>query len=235
MVNEITKHIHEENLNEVLNRYNHTTANIGTYKSLLTTPGMIILKAINDVIDTQSQEQVKHFEKTALLASLFARHLDLSAEEKHNLVLLAKYHDIGKINISQNILNKPSRLNDEEWEIMKQHPVYSYNILKAIPGMQQVAIGALCHHERFDGTGYPAKVSGINIPVLSRIISILDTYEVLTSGRVYRKAVSKAEALEEIKRCSGTQFDPTFVDLFIEFATKQNKVKGFLQTSKDFT
>lgn len=229
MIKNMLTKLNNENKIEVLNEYERLAEIVKTNKSTLTLTskkkGILLLKAIDSVISDKSKEQINHLEKTAELASLFATELNLNSQNKRDLVLLARYHDIGKVNISKDILNKPSKLNDEEWKQIKNHPIYSYEILNTFPDLKEVALGALSHHERFDGTGYPAQLVGEEIPILSRVISVLDTYEVLTSGRVYRKAISQEDALAEIKRCSGTQFDPKIVNVFEKFITKTNEAE----------
>lgn len=231
MIYKLVEQLNHENFREVVSEYN-TLANLEVKKQKekrLTSAvsSRLFLIAINNVMEKQSQEQVTHVEKTAEIAASFANELNLSKQDKLSLVLIAKYHDIGKINISKDILNKPGKLNDEEWQKIKEHPTYSYNILSVFPSFEKVANGALAHHERFDGTGYPNRTVGKNIPYLARIISILDTFEVLTSGRVYKAPVSVNDALTELKRCSGTQFDPELVNQFTNFITKTHTQDDF--------
>lgn len=211
-------HLNNENLDEVLKEYENLQRVIAKNQDLL------FLKSITNVLEKCCLEQVNHLFETAQLAFKFAQHLNLTEKEKNDLVMLAKYHDIGKVNIKKSILTKPGKLNDHEWQEIKQHPLYSFQILNTMQGLDNVALCALHHHERFDGTGYPAQLAGTSIPLLSRIVSIIDTYEVLTSGRVYKKAVTKQEAIKEIVRCAGTQFDPFIVNEFINFLNKEKSI-----------
>ncbi|HAL73528.1 MAG TPA: hypothetical protein DCM45_00370, partial [Clostridiales bacterium] len=128
-------------------------------------------------------------------------------------------HDIGKIGIPDAILQKPTRLSRDEWEIMKRHTEKGFDLAKSTPELNNISEFILHHHERWDGSGYPAGLSGTKIPKLSRILSVIDAYDVITNTRPYKKAQSKAEAIEEIKRCAGSQFDPEIVDVFIEIMT----------------
>ena len=144
-----------------------------------------------------------------------------------NVVLAAPLHDIGKIKIPDSILNKPGRLTDQEYEVIKKHAVYGANIIKKTiyslenKDYSDVAYNiAKHHHERYDGKGYPDGLSGENIPLEARIMALADVYDALVSDRVYKKAMSKEEALAIIAEGRGTQFDPLLADLFIECANE---------------
>ena len=125
-------------------------------------------------------------------------------------------HDIGKIGIPDRVLNKPARLTDEEYEIMKSHVQRGAEILKNFTLIDHVAEGALYHHERYDGTGYLHGLKGEEIPLNARIIGIADAFDAMTANRVYRKKLDFEYVLEELKRGSGTQFDPRIVDIMLE-------------------
>ena len=124
-------------------------------------------------------------------------------------------HDIGKIGIPDAILNKPSRLTDEEFDIIKKHPMIGGEILKDIHMIEHVQEGALFHHEKFDGSGYPTGIQGNSIPLYARIVCIADSYDAMSSDRVYRKRLTTEEIIAEFKRCRGKQFDPQLTDVFI--------------------
>lgn len=142
--------------------------------------------------------------------------LNLTYQELNNLNLLAKVHDLGKVGIPDNILFKPSALNAAEWEIMKLHPEKGFRIAIAAPDLTGIADLILKHHERWDGTGYPIALKGKEIPLECRILSVADTFDAIINDRPYSKARSKEEALAEIIRCSGTQFDPEVVEVFLK-------------------
>ncbi|RMG58223.1 MAG: response regulator [Deltaproteobacteria bacterium] len=125
-------------------------------------------------------------------------------------------HDLGKIGVPESILNKPSRLTDDEFEVVKKHPLLGVKILEPIEFLRGVFPIILHHHERFDGRGYPSGLKGEKIPLEARVIAVADTFDAMTSTRAYRKALSAEEAIAEIKRCSGTQFDPDIARLFID-------------------
>jgi len=114
------------------------------------------------------------------------------------------------------ILSKPGKLSDEEWVEMKKHPEVGYRIAQATSELVPIAKYILCHHERWDGKGYPQGLIGEKIPLLSRILAIADSFDAMTNDRSYRVAMTKEEAIEEIRRCSGTQFDPFIARVFIE-------------------
>ena len=125
-------------------------------------------------------------------------------------------HDIGKIAIDENILNKPGKLTDEEWEEVKRHPEIGYRILSTVNDMSEMAGYVLAHHEKWNGTGYPKGLKGEEIPLQSRIITIADSYDAMTSERSYRNALSEEDAIEELKVNAGIQFDPELVKVFVE-------------------
>ena len=124
-------------------------------------------------------------------------------------------HDIGKIGIPDSILNKPGRLTDEEYRLVKEHPAIGAEIVKQVKALEPVASIILQHQERWDGKGYPYGMKGEDIPMEARIISVLDAYDAMTSDRSYRKALPVQTAIAELKRCSGTQFDPKVVNAFL--------------------
>ena len=166
----------------------------------------------------KSNETEEHAERLADLSVRLGRAIGLPEEKMDELVLVATLHDIGKISIDQNILNKPGKLSAEEWRKMKKHPEVGSRIANATPELRHVSEYILYHHERWDGTGYPEGLSGENIPLISRIVSIADAYDAMTSDRAYRKALSHKEALLEISSNAGKQFDPELARSFVEIA-----------------
>ena len=164
-------------------------------------------------IDYMTEE---HARRTQDLARRIGRSLKISQNLLDDLVLLAALHDIGKIAIPKDILTKPDDLLLEEWSIIKKHPEIGYRIAKSSPELFPIADAILAHHEWWDGSGYPQGLKGEEIPLISRIIAIIDAYDVLTHDRPYKKRVSEETALNELKRCAGTQFDPELVEIFIQ-------------------
>lgn len=151
--------------------------------------------------------------------------LHIKGDDLVELELAGLYHDIGKISIPDSILNKPGKLTEEEFEVIKTHTEVGYQILRAADEYSDLAEHALSHHERWDGTGYPRGLKAEQIPLFSRIISIADSYEAMTADRPYRKAMNQEIAIEEIIRCSGSQFDPKIANIFINDVLKYNKHK----------
>jgi HD-GYP domain-containing protein (c-di-GMP phosphodiesterase class II) len=142
--------------------------------------------------------------------------LNLSEMELYELELFVTLHDLGKVGIDDRILTKPGRLTPEEWEEMKKHPEIGYRIAVSSPELAPIADLILSHHERWDGRGYPRGLEGENIPLLARILTIADAYDAMTEDRVYRNAMTKEDAIAEIKRNSGEQFDPVIVESFMK-------------------
>jgi two-component system cell cycle response regulator len=158
----------------------------------------------------------RHLDGVAHLAAIFGRQLNLDAEEIDVLVRAAELHDIGKIAIPDEILHKDGELTDEEWELMRKHPKIGERVLDAAPALGPVASLVRSTHERWDGEGYPDRLAGRDIPLGARAILICDAYNAMTEGRPYRPPTSSEEAVEELRRGSGTQFDPELVKCFAE-------------------
>ncbi|MEN6324743.1 MAG: PAS domain S-box protein [Syntrophomonas sp.] len=169
------------------------------------------IKTLEKALWEKSHETKDHCQRMQTMAYKIGKSLNLTDSELDELKLLAALHDIGKIAIPNSILDKPGELTPEEWETIKGHPETGYRIALSSPELASVAEAILHHHERWDGSGYPLGLKGNKIPLISRIIAITDAYDVITNGRPYKKAMSKEEALAEIRRCAGTQFDPNLV------------------------
>jgi len=178
-----------------------------------------IISSIMATVYEKSQETEKHAERLVELSTIIARKLNLMEKDIGELQLLGMLHDIGKIGIDDKILNKPGKLTEEEWIIMRTHPEVGYRIARASHQLARIADYILTHHERWDGKGYPRGLKGEDIPLLSRILSVADAYDAMTQDRVYRKAMSKRQAIEEIRQNAGSQFDPVIAEMFIESAS----------------
>ncbi|MFA5293203.1 MAG: HD domain-containing phosphohydrolase [Phycisphaerae bacterium] len=177
------------------------------------------LKALTNSIDAKDQYTRGHSERVAFIskwiAEQYAQTENMSADDIQKIYLAGLLHDIGKIGISEAVLRKPGKLTDEEYDQIKTHPAISAGILSEIRQMADIVPGVLCHHERYDGRGYPKGVKGDDIPVAGKIVMIADTFDAMTSKRTYRDALSIETAIEEIRRGLGTQFDPKIGSLFI--------------------
>lgn len=162
-----------------------------------------------------------HSERVAEYAEKIALGMRLSAERVKLVKETALLHDIGKIGIQENILNKPGKLTNEEWELIRKHPELGEEILKPVVLTDEMLAIVRSHHERYDSKGYPDKISGENINLLAAIVSVADTYDAMTSPRAYRPALSKTHAIDEVKKNSGTQFHPKVVEAFLEILDKE--------------
>jgi diguanylate cyclase (GGDEF)-like protein/PAS domain S-box-containing protein len=174
-----------------------------------------IILSMKQTLYEKSHETEEHCDRIKHHSVRIGEHLRLSQERLDELELIATLHDIGKIVIPDEILAKPGLLNDEEWIEMKRHPEIGYRILQSVPELVHIAKYVLSHHERWDGKGYPEGLKSEEIPLLSRIISVVDAYDAMTNDRSYRRGLSKEEAMEELKTNAGSQFDPEIVELFI--------------------
>jgi diguanylate cyclase (GGDEF)-like protein/PAS domain S-box-containing protein len=178
-----------------------------------------VINTLLATLNEKSMETEEHAERLKVYCYAIAKKLQLSAQEMNKLSLLAILHDIGKVGINQSILQKPGALTPQEWDEMKKHPEIGYRIAQSAPELSEVAEYILSHHERWDGKGYPSGTKGEDIPLLCRILSVADAYDAVTNDRVYRKALGKSEAIAELTRNTGTQFDPKIVDVFVKLSS----------------
>lgn len=175
-----------------------------------------IISSFEKVLFERNYETEEHVKRMQEMATKLGRSIRLSDNELDYLRPLSFLHDIGKIGIPDKILLKSGKLSDYEWEQMKKHPEKGFIIAEATNELSNIAKLILFHHERWDGTGYPKGLKGEEIPKLSRLISIVDAYDVITHSRPYKDALSHKQAMEEIIRCSGTHFDPELVKTFVQ-------------------
>ncbi len=173
------------------------------------------VEAILSTLNEKSNREKAHSLNVSRIAKNIAIAMNLSREQVNDTYTAAKLHDIGKITVEDQVLNKPSSLTEDEYESMKRHVESSYHILKTIDSYAPLADYVFSHHERWDGKGYPRGLYGVSIPLPARIICVADAYEAMRADRSYRKGTSHSNAITELSRCSGTQFDPNVVEIFI--------------------
>lgn len=176
----------------------------------------VTLEALGDALDLKDSETEGHSKRVTGYTIALARAMEIPPAEIRIIARGAFLHDIGKMAIPDEILRKPGKLTPEEQEIMRDHCTRGYNILRKIPFLSEAAGIVYTHQEHFDGSGYPSKLRGTEIPVGARIFAVADALDAITSDRPYRKARSFEVARAEILRCSGTQFDPAVVEIFLK-------------------
>ena len=221
-----TKNNNEEKIEEIFKK-----AEDHMYKKKLFESPSMRGKTIQAIINTLHEKNTReeaHSNRVSLFCENMGKALSLLEEEIQELKTVGLLHDIGKIAIDETILNKPDKLTDDEWNEIKRHPEIGYRILSTVNDMSDMANYVLYHHERWDGKGYPKGLKGEEIPFVSRIISVVDTYDAMTSERSYRGALPETIAIEELQKYAGIQFDPELVSIFIE------KVLGKSADYKDY-
>ncbi len=181
------------------------------------------LSALTSAIDAKDSYTRGHSERVTELSIRLAQTCEVAPEEIEKIKLGGLLHDIGKIGIPEGILNKPGRLDDEEFQIIKSHPDLGVRIMGKVEFLEAIVPIIRFHHERFDGKGYPDGLSGKNIPLLARIVSVVDTFDAMTTDRPYRKAMTIEAALTEIERCAGTQFDLEIAAQFVKMIKRENE------------
>ena len=175
-----------------------------------------VTTALSQTIDAKDKYTKGHSNRVAKYSRMLAQALGEDEKTQENIYYVALLHDIGKIGVPNAIINKPGKLTDEEYEIIKTHPVIGADILKTISSMPEISIGARSHHERYDGRGYPDGLAGENIPWIARIIGVADAYDAMTSNRSYRQYLPQDVVRAEIVKCRGVQFDPKVADAMIK-------------------
>ncbi len=177
---------------------------------------MQMVQALVNTIDAKDSYTNGHSTRVAKYAVMLAERMGYSGEKLEHLQYAALLHDIGKIGVPKEIINKPTRLTDEEYEIIKTHPVIGSKILQEITEIPDIAIGARWHHERFDGKGYPDGLQGYEIPETARIIGVADAYDAMTSNRSYRELLPQEKVSDEIEKGKAAQFDPQIAELMLD-------------------
>ncbi len=172
-------------------------------------------ESMADAIEKRDHYTGGHTQRVTRYSLAIARHLSLKPQDKKWLRIASILHDVGKIGIEDDILTKPERLSPEEYNRMKRHAMMGAEIIGHVQRLRSIIPGVKYHHEQMDGRGYPDGLKGEDMPILAKIVAVADTYDAMTTDRPYRKAMSKESAIEELKRCSGTQFDQKIVKSFL--------------------
>ncbi len=185
---------------------------------LLQSPGIRsdVIQALMTALYEKDPREEQHCQRVSKYSQLLGRTMGLNERKVRELGVTGLFHDIGKVSIPEQILNKPGRLTEEEWKEIRRHPEVGYRVLSNVKDMAEIADYVLAHHERWDGQGYPRGLQGLEIPLQARIIAVADAYDAMISYRPYKKSLSEEEALEELVRCAGTQFDPEVVEAFVQ-------------------
>jgi HD-GYP domain-containing protein (c-di-GMP phosphodiesterase class II) len=173
------------------------------------------IRALAAAIDAKDPYTRGHSQRVMEYSLLTGGYLSIDRDDMETLEYAAVLHDIGKLAIESKILNKPGALDESEWEIVRAHPVIGANILRSVPFLEKASELVLCHHERFNGQGYPNKLKGEDIPLGARIIGVADAFDTMTTDRSYRSALSVEHAVRELNNCSGGQFCPEAVKAFV--------------------
>jgi HD-GYP domain-containing protein (c-di-GMP phosphodiesterase class II) len=180
-----------------------------------------VICSFNQLLDLKDLNTGVHSTRLAEWGMRVGQELGLSEGQLQNLEVAALLHDIGKVGIPDAILRKPGRLTDEEYALMKKHPEYGWAVLRILPGFERASLDILHHHESYDGKGYPAGLRETEIPIVSRIVSVIDAFDAMVSSRPYRKGLPAEEAIRRLLESAGTQFDPVVVRYFLSFAESE--------------
>ncbi|BCR36504.1 GTP cyclohydrolase IIa [Mariniplasma anaerobium] len=207
-----------DNFEDVINK-----AETNLYKNKLYESSSHRNESIRTILNTlkaKDEYSEEHSKRVSDICKKMGKKMGMTKQDIEQLTLISNLHDIGKISIDDKILNKPGKLTEEEWRIMKRHPETGYRILSSSPDYIDIAEDILSHHERYDGTGYPRGLKGENIPIRARIIAIADAFDAMISDRPYRKKLDHDVAIQELIDNKGTQFDPKLVDIFLTIFSK---------------
>ncbi|MCZ6836422.1 MAG: HD domain-containing protein [Planctomycetota bacterium] len=199
----------------------------------LSTMFMGTLEALTSAIDAKDRYTCGHSQRVAFLSKQLAHAAGLDPYTIGRVHVAGLVHDVGKIGVPEIVLTKPGRLTKEEFDLIKKHPEIGYRILKDIPQLSDILPGVLHHHESWDGRGYPHGLVGEEIPLMGRLIALADSFDAMSSTRTYRSAMTREEVLEEIDRCTGTQFDPQLAPIFVRLDFAEYEQMTLRQHERD--
>lgn len=196
------------------------TASVIEERNRVSAISMQTILSISNAVDAKDSYTQEHSKRVSEYSVIIAKNLGFDDKRCEAIRQIALLHDIGKIAVSDSILNKPAKLTDDEYEIMKNHTTAGGQILKDLTIIENVSLGAMHHHERYDGNGYPKGLAGKDIPIEARIIAVADAFDAMNSNRIYRNSLTKEKILSELENGRGKQFDPEIVDLFMDDAIR---------------
>ena len=184
-----------------------------------------VVQTLAEAIDAKDNYTKGHSGRVAEYSKEIARRYGYTKEQQDDIYMMGLLHDVGKIGVPDAVINKPAKLTDEEYALIKKHPELGDRILKKIKEMPKLSIGARWHHERYDGAGYPDGLSGQDILEEARIIAVADAYDAMTSRRSYRDILPQEKVRSEIENGTGTQFDPVFADIMLKIITEDSEYR----------
>ncbi len=211
----------EDEMSQLAGAFNKMAMSLAESRKKLLGYFYRVVQSLVRILEAKDNYTKGHSERVAEYAQKIAQKMGFSEEKVELLKEVTLLHDIGKIGVDEAILNKQGQLDSQEWELIKKHSLIGEDILKPIFLSDEMLEIVRAHHERYDGKGYPDKLSGVHISIFAAIVSVADAYDAMTSSRAYRAALSKEEAIEELKRNKGTQFNPKVVDIFIEILQQE--------------
>ena len=214
--------MNDDEISQLARSFNEMTSTLYESRRRIHNYFYSVIQSFARIVEARDHYTRGHSERVAGFAEEIAFKMGYSQDEVELLKETAMLHDIGKLGVQESILNKKDKLTEEEWEVIRRHPVIGEDILRPILLEKDMLIIIKQHHERFDGKGYPDRLTGNNINIFAQILSVADAYDAMTSHRAYRAAFSKEEAIEELKRNSGSQFNPKIVGVFIEILKKNS-------------
>ena len=173
------------------------------------------VRVLTEMISARNPDLEKHSSEVADAVAVVADKLELDPRRREELIFASLLHDVGKLGVSEEILLKPAKLTTEEFGEVKRHPSLGAQLIEQVPALVQIAPAIRYHHERFDGTGYPERLEGTDIPLEARILAVADSFTAMIEERPYSPAMSEEDACRELERCAGTQFDPAVVKAFV--------------------